>query len=145
MVVNQVFPECILVASLHPCNVDFWIENPPPPFGTFPKIHPFWWHHPSLSKTKLAMTCPELQFANFAQKWPTTTISQKDLSRRWMRNPHSLLWDRSRYQIGWIFGKVPNNSWPPPLRIVPISGNHAHAFHSIWPSYLLAYMQPHLS
>ena len=20
----------------------------PPPFGTFPKIHPFWWGHPSL-------------------------------------------------------------------------------------------------
>ena len=25
------------------CNINFWIENdPPPPFGTFPKIHQFW-------------------------------------------------------------------------------------------------------
>ena len=25
--------------------------------------------------------------------------------------------------------------------ITPISGNHMHAFHTIWPSHLLAYMQ----
>ena len=25
------------------CNINFWIEkDPPPPFGTFPKIHPIW-------------------------------------------------------------------------------------------------------
>ena len=30
---------------------------------------------------------------------------------------------------------------PPPLRMVPSSGNHVHAFHTIWPSYLLAYTQ----
>ena len=24
------------------CNINFWIGNDPPPFGTFPKIHPFW-------------------------------------------------------------------------------------------------------
>ena len=25
------------------CNMNFWIENDPsPPFGTFPKIHPIW-------------------------------------------------------------------------------------------------------
>jgi len=24
------------------CNIIFWIENEPPPPGTFPKIHPFW-------------------------------------------------------------------------------------------------------
>ena len=29
--------------------------------------------------------------------------------------------------------------------ITPISGNHVHAFHTIQPSYLLAYMQPYLS
>ena len=28
---------------------------------------------------------------------------------------HNSLRDGSRYQIGWIFGKVPNGSWPPPL------------------------------
>ena len=50
----------------------------------------------------------------------------------------------SRYQIGWIFGKVPNGSWPPPLRMVPISGNHVRVYHTIWPSYLLAYMQPYM-
>ena len=27
--------------------------------------------------------------------------------------------------------------------MVPIVGNHVHAFHTIWPSYLLAYMQPY--
>ena len=27
----------------------------------------------------------------------------------------------------------------PPRRMVPISGNHMHAFHTIWPSYLLVY------
>ena len=26
-----------------------------------------------------------------------------------------------------------------PLRMVPITGNHVHAFHTIWPLYLLAY------
>ena len=34
------------------CNLNFWIENgppPPPPFRIFPKIHPIWWGHPSLS------------------------------------------------------------------------------------------------
>ena len=29
------------------------------------------------------------------------------------------------------------------LPITPISGNHVHAFRTIWPSYLLAYMQPY--
>ena len=24
------------------CNIDFWIENDLPPFGTFPKIHSIW-------------------------------------------------------------------------------------------------------
>ena len=33
------------------CNINSWIENdpPPPPFGTFPKIHPFWKGKASLS------------------------------------------------------------------------------------------------
>ena len=32
------------------CNINFWIGNDsPPPFGTFPKIHPFWRRPPSLS------------------------------------------------------------------------------------------------
>ena len=30
------------------------------------------------------------------------------------------------------------------IRMVPISGNHVHTFHTIWPSYLLAYMQPYM-
>ena len=52
--------------------------------------------------------------------------------------------DGSRYQVRWIFGKVSNGSWPqpPPLKMVPISGNHVHAFHTIWPSYLLFYSYP---
>ena len=24
------------------CNINFWFENDPPPFGTFQKIHPIW-------------------------------------------------------------------------------------------------------
>ena len=28
------------------------------------------------------------------------------------------------------------------IRMVPISGNHVHAFHTIWPSYVLAFMHP---
>ena len=24
------------------CNLNFWIENDPPPFGAFQKIHPIW-------------------------------------------------------------------------------------------------------
>ena len=58
---------------------------------------------------------------------------------------HTSLRDGSGYQNGWIFGKVPNGRWPPPppLRMVPISGNHVHAFHTIWPSYLLAYIRPY--
>ena len=32
------------------CNINFWIGNdPPPPFGTFPKKHPFWYFQSSLS------------------------------------------------------------------------------------------------
>ena len=38
------------------CNIIFWIENGPP-FGTFSKIHPFWYFHPSLS----GKSWPELQ------------------------------------------------------------------------------------
>ena len=38
------------VAFFPKCNINFWIENGPPPrLGTFPKIHRFWWCHPSLS------------------------------------------------------------------------------------------------
>ena len=35
------------------CNIFFWIENDPPPlpFGTFPKIHPFWMCQASLNVT----------------------------------------------------------------------------------------------
>ena len=31
---------------------------------------------------------------------------------------HTSLRDGSRYQIGWIFGKVPNGSWPPTTGII---------------------------
>ena len=63
----------------------------------------------------------------------------------WSSSSHTSLRERSGNQNGWIFGKVPNGSWPPPLRMVPISENHVHVFHTIWPSYLLAYMPPYLS
>ena len=32
------------------CNINFWIERDLPPLNTFPKIHPIWRSHPSLSK-----------------------------------------------------------------------------------------------
>ena len=39
--------EAFIMAKI--CNINFWIGNdPPPPFGTFPKIHHFWRCHPSL-------------------------------------------------------------------------------------------------
>ena len=94
---------------------------------------------------------------------------------------HTLLWERSGYQTGWFFGKVPRGwgslsiqkfivqilgtlsrffwAWNWYIQksnfrvkgiffqqlycITPISGNDVHAFHTIWPSYLLAYMQPY--
>ena len=37
------------------------------------------------------------------------------------------------------FQTAVNPHSPPLLRMVPISGNHVHAFHIIWPSNLLAY------
>ena len=37
------------------CNINFWIENDPPPFGTFPKIHLFWMCQASLMDSVLAM------------------------------------------------------------------------------------------
>ena len=50
---------------------------------------------------------------------PPFMIEEEDWDRKVLREG----W---RYQIRWIFGKVPNGSWPPPplLRMVPISGNH---------------------
>ena len=45
-----------------------------------------------------------------------------------------------------IFWKVPNGLSPPlPLRMAPFSGNHLHVLHTIWPSYLLACMQPYVA
>ena len=44
----------------------------PPPFGTFPKIHPIWWRHPSLiagwMEWFLLQACHELSQPN----WPGT-------------------------------------------------------------------------
>ena len=40
------------------CNINFWIENdPPPPFGSFPKIHPFWKGNASLSRNNISVLC----------------------------------------------------------------------------------------
>ena len=43
----------------------------------------------------------------------------------------------------WKGSKRPLTPTALPLRMVPISGNHVHAFHTIWPSYLLAYIRPY--
>ena len=63
---------------------------------------------------------------------------------------HNSLKDGWRYQSRWITRKVPNvllfkgfDPHPPPLRMVLFSWNHVHVFHTIWPSYLLTYMQPY--
>ena len=88
---------------------------------------------------------------------------------------HTLLWERSGYQTGWFFGKVPRGwgslsiqkfivqilgtlsrffwAWNWYIQksnfrvkgiffqqlycITPISGNDVHAFHTIWPPYLI--------
>ena len=34
-------------------NINFWIENDPPPFATFSKAHPLWRRHPSLMMTNI--------------------------------------------------------------------------------------------
>ena len=55
------------------CNVNFLIENDPPPFGTFLKIHPTWYRHPFL--IHIAVYCLQtevtcifaLQGVHFAQ------------------------------------------------------------------------------
>ena len=75
-------------------------------------------------------------FNNYIEKNQNKTYFEEDSSS------YTSLRDGSGYQNGWIFGKVLNGPWPPPppLRMVPISGNHVHALHTIWPSYLLAYM-----
>ena len=40
----------LLLARSKIYKINFWIENyRPPPFETFPKIHPFWYPDPSLS------------------------------------------------------------------------------------------------
>ena len=40
------------------CNINFWIGNgPPPPFGSFPKIHQFWRCHPSLTLVSNLVNC----------------------------------------------------------------------------------------
>ena len=47
------------------CNINFWIGNdPPPPFGTFPKKHPFWCLQSSLSVGFLAINQHILLYDN---------------------------------------------------------------------------------
>ena len=53
------------------CNIIFEIENDPPsPFGTFPKIHPIWWRDPSLMPlnipTKKTTTCFDIKKKSFS-------------------------------------------------------------------------------
>ena len=47
--------EAFIMAKI--CKINFWIGNapPPPPFGTFPKIHPFWKSRPSLNKLNVLL------------------------------------------------------------------------------------------
>ena len=72
-------------------------------------------------------------FNNYIEKHQNNTYFEEGPSS------HNSLRDGSRYQIRWFFGKVPNG------RMVSISGNHVNTFHTISPSYLLAYLQPYLS
>ena len=41
------------------CNVNFWIQDDPSPLRNFPKIHPFWYRHPSFKEElfKTSMIC----------------------------------------------------------------------------------------
>ena len=76
------------------------------PFGTFPKIHPFWWGGASLTLRAKYMT---LEIENV-----------------------TLLREASPHQNGWIFGKVPNGLWPPPPS--SFSENYVADFHSAHPT-----------
>ena len=52
------------------CNINFWIENDPPhppPFGTFPKIHPFW-------KGNASLTCGWVKFSDDRRKGTSSTF-----------------------------------------------------------------------
>ena len=61
------------------CNINFWIENdPPPPFGTFPKIHPFW-------KGNASLTYPVFRIRKWARRSRTSsalTLSRERMGRR---------------------------------------------------------------
>ena len=46
---NQFHAQKVLFKVPKICNIIFWIENAPPPFGAFPKIHPIWRSLASLS------------------------------------------------------------------------------------------------
>ena len=59
---NYFFGKVYLISSVWRskiCNVNFWIQNDPSHLGTFPKIHPFWYRHPSLKEElfKTSMIC----------------------------------------------------------------------------------------
>ena len=41
-IINQFHAQKDLFKVPKICNIDFWIENDPPPFGIFPKTHLIW-------------------------------------------------------------------------------------------------------
>ena len=52
--------EAFIMAKI--CNINFWIGNdptPPPPFGTFPKIHRYWYQRASLSLHTRPQNAPQ--------------------------------------------------------------------------------------
>ena len=57
-------------------------------------------------------------------------------------NPKIYLADFGNFTPGFLKSNW-NFTQPPPLRMVSISGNHVHAYHTIWLSYLLTYIQPY--
>ena len=69
--INFMLKKSCLVPKI--CNINLLIENDPPPFGTFLKIHPTWYRHPFL--IHIAVYCLQtevtcifaLQGVHFAQ------------------------------------------------------------------------------
>ena len=101
------------------CNINFWIGNyPPPPFGTFPKIHPFWRRHPSLrdgwrhQNGWIFGNVPKGGRGSFPiQTLPEAQRTQGIDSLSWVISPAK---GRMASPKLMNFRKVPNGLWPPP-------------------------------
>ena len=92
-IVEKISPESTLLNQFHAqkvvfkvpkiCNIKFWIENDPPsPFGTFPKNHPIWYSHPFLNVIhKALLSCHKTWVIDFSRSQITVitfTVTSDD-------------------------------------------------------------------